>query len=208
MTEHLLPQFASASASGESTESCADFRDGLNNRDGTCIFTDAPGRFCIGAHILPHSKGSEVGLSSFPSSITSFCANFFSCLLMPLLWICFMAAQRFWWGIPQATEAIQSLAGSSYYDKMLGDPSGEDINGENDTTLLPTPTATARARLRASRHDQPKSHTGISTMAEAMDFILLLWSHSAPGHHEELPAIQKEEEDLGRERVNAWLQTQ
>ena len=47
-----------------------------------------------------------------------------------------------------------------------------------------------------------------STIGEAMDLILLLWSHSAPGRQEKLPANQKGEEDLSREKVSAWLKTQ
>lgn len=111
------------------------------------------------------------------------------------------------WGTPQAIEAIQSSVGSLYYGEELRDSSGEDKNGEEDT-LTPTAPDTARstqARLWAIQHDQP--HTGIRTVDEAMDLIMLLWSRSAPAHQEELPAIQKEE-DLGRERVNAWRQTQ
>ena len=57
----------------DSTESCVGFRASLKDRDGTCIVTDAPSVYCDGAHILPHSKGSEVGLSF----LTSFC-NVFS----------------------------------------------------------------------------------------------------------------------------------
>lgn len=42
----------------------AGFRAGLNNRDHTCIVSNAPNQLCEGAHILPHSKGSEVSLDS------------------------------------------------------------------------------------------------------------------------------------------------
>jgi len=44
----------------DTTESRAGFRDDLEDRDGTCIVTDAPPLLCEGAHYYPHSKGSEV----------------------------------------------------------------------------------------------------------------------------------------------------
>ena len=36
----------------------------------------------VGAHILPHSKGSEVGLGSLLNSMTSFCTNVFSLICL------------------------------------------------------------------------------------------------------------------------------
>jgi len=44
----------------ETTESRAGFRANLQGRDGSCIVTNAPPLLCEGAHIYPHSKGSEV----------------------------------------------------------------------------------------------------------------------------------------------------
>jgi hypothetical protein len=37
----------------------------LEARDATCIVTDQPARLCIGAHYVPHSKGSEVSRYNF-----------------------------------------------------------------------------------------------------------------------------------------------
>lgn len=106
------------------------------------------------------------------------------------------------WGIRQATDTIESSVRSSYYNESngnlnLGDLSGGNKNGKDD------PTATWRSeRVRSRRHNQ---QSGINTVGEALDLMLLLWSQSAPGQ-DEPPAIQME--DLGQKRVHEWLQTQ
>ncbi|KAF5384121.1 hypothetical protein D9615_003273 [Tricholomella constricta] len=41
------------------TESRRGFRENLQVRDGSCIVTNVPARGCEGAHLIPHSKGSE-----------------------------------------------------------------------------------------------------------------------------------------------------
>jgi hypothetical protein len=43
-----------------STETRDGFGMAIRLRDGTCIVTDEPARFCVAAHYYPHSKGSEV----------------------------------------------------------------------------------------------------------------------------------------------------
>lgn len=82
-------------------------------------------------------------------------------------------------------------------------------NGEDDTARSPTPTAPFK-RTGLRRHDQLRP--GISTIDEAPYLVFLLCPRSAPGVEDLTPereesAIQKEE-DLGQERVDAWLRTQ
>jgi hypothetical protein len=111
------------------------------------------------------------------------------------------------WGIPQASSAIQSLVGSLYYDET---GSGEDGDGEGDIEAAhsPTPVETPRskrAKIWAGRHcDQAKP--GLNTIDEAMDLVMSLWSRSGHKHQEE--PLTTQEEDMCRDRVQAWLQTQ
>lgn len=46
--------------SSQVTESRADFRDAVFQRDGTCILTNSEASFCQACHYCPHSKGSDV----------------------------------------------------------------------------------------------------------------------------------------------------
>jgi len=117
------------------------------------------------------------------------------------------------WGIPQASDAIQSSVGSLYYDETgsgESNSSGEAGDGEDDIEAArsPTPVETPRskrAKAWASRHcDQTEPR--LRTIDEAMDLVMLLWSRSGPKHQERPPTTQKE--DMCRDKVNAWLQTQ
>ena len=104
------------------------------------------------------------------------------------------------WGIPQASSAIQFSVGSLYYDET----------GEGDNEVAPSPTPvespqSKRAKFWAGRHcDQTEPR--LNTIDEAMDLVMFLWSRS--GHkHQEKP-LTTQEEDVRRDRVHAWLQTQ
>jgi hypothetical protein len=112
----------------------------------------------------------------------------------------------------QAADAIQLLAGSLYYD---GTGSGEsnssgEAGDEDDDIVAGSPTLvdesprSRRVKGWASRHcDQ--SEPRLSTIDEAMDFVMFLWSRSGPKRRDKPPPTQ--EEDMRRDRVYEWVQT-
>jgi hypothetical protein len=115
------------------------------------------------------------------------------------------------WGIPQATDSIKL---SLYYPKKGSggsNLSGEAGDEEDDSVAAGSPTLvdesprSRRAKGWASRHcDQ--SEPRLSTIDEAMDLVMLLWSRSRPKRQEK--PLPTQEEDMRQDRVHAWLQTQ
>lgn len=113
------------------------------------------------------------------------------------------------WGIPQASSAIQFSVGSLYYDETgSGESNWSREEGDIEAAPSPTPVKTPRskrAKFWAGRHcDQTKPR--LNTIDEAMDLVMLLWSRSDHKHQEK--PITTREEDMCRDRVHAWLQTQ
>lgn len=170
----------------------------------------SPGRFILQhftpqheyvVHQSPHNQDARLpaDMSQFPPPIIV--DMFYGCA----------AVSR--WGIPQASAAIQLSVGSLYYDETgsgESNSSGGARDGESDieAACSPTPVETPqskRAKRWASRHcDQTEPR--LNTIDEAMDLVMLLWFRSGPKHQEKPPTTQ--EEDVRRDRVHAWLQTQ
>jgi len=120
------------------------------------------------------------------------------------------------WGIAESSAAIWSSVKTSYYDNTRsgrgisserddtdeeGDADGGDETGGRESTESPRGI---RAKKLANRK-RVQSGSQLKTIEEAMDLVILLWSQSGPGHREEPSPTQ---EDICRERVDAWLQAQ
>ena len=167
----------------------------------------SPGRFILQhfttqpdfmVRIAPHNQDARLpaDMSQFPPPIIV--DMFYGCA----------AVSR--WGIPQATAAIQSSVGSLYYDKSGPGElilSGGARDGEDDIEAArqPTPPRSKRAKARESQH-RNQTEGRINTIDEAMDLIMLLWSRTGPKPPDKPPTTP--EEDMRRDRVQAWLQTQ
>ena len=82
----------------------------------------------------PHNQNAR-----FPGDMS----NFPNAVIMVMFYGCAVLLQ---WGMPQATDVIQSTVESSYHNEKLRDSSGED-SGEDGTAHLPTPEAQAETSV-------------------------------------------------------------
>jgi len=124
------------------------------------------------------------------------------------------------WGMNETVDRIWHSAESQYYDNVnsnggcltprkgkekahsvgvegAGSPRNHDSNGGDDlnggSLTLPEGARTAPT---------PR----LKTMDDAMDFLLLLWSHQNSGHRED-PSISTQEKEHSRDKVTSWLQS-
>ena len=160
----------------------------------------SPGRFILQhfkrqewevTDVAPHNQDARLpaDMSQFPPPV-----------IVDMFYGCCALAQ---WGISQAKDAIRLSAGPLYYDGTGSGGADPAEDSEDDTEAARS--RSKRARARAARHcDQSERRQ--STLDEAMDLLLILWSRSAPKRQEKPPSTQ--EEDMRRDRVKEWLQTQ
>jgi hypothetical protein len=149
----------------------------------------SPGRFILQhlapqedaiEQIFPHNQDARLpaDMSQFPPPV-----------IIDMLYGCAALSQ---WGIPQTIKAIDLLAKPSF-------DIAKAARSPRPSIEAPRPK---RAKKQAGRHcDQSERPI---TMDKAMDLISILWSRSCPQPQEEPPPTQ----DMCRDRVNAWLQTQ
>jgi hypothetical protein len=124
------------------------------------------------------------------------------------------------WGMNETVDRIWHSVESQYHDNVnsnggrltprkgkekahsvgvegAGSPGNHDSNGGDDlnggSLTLPEGARTAPT---------PR----LKTMDDAMDFLLLLWSHQNSGHRED-PSISTQEKEHSRDKVTSWLQS-
>ncbi|KAF5384119.1 hypothetical protein D9615_003271 [Tricholomella constricta] len=112
------------------------------------------------------------------------------------------------WGITEAKSFIELSVGPLYYDFIEAAASPTNVNESPRSRRAKKHESprSRRAKAGASQHCDQSEPRLVRTMDEAMDFVSLLWMRSAPKRQEMPPST--EEEDLRRERVQAWLETQ
>ena len=101
-----------------------------------------------GRFILQHFKQDNFTMQFAPQNqdarFPGDMSNFPNAVIMDMFYGCAVLLQ---WGMPQATDVIQSTVESSYHNEKLRDSSGED-NGEDGTAHLPAPETSV---LRGAR---------------------------------------------------------
>ena len=93
-------------------------------------------------------------------------------------------------------------------DRALGD---DDLNGRDnsDRELLTPPKGkeTAQSSRGQGKEGHTQSGARLNTMGEAVEFLMLLWTHPMSGHRVG-PSPTQEKKNRSRDKVDAWLQAQ
>ena len=139
------------------------------------------------------------------------------------------------WGIHETVDQIQDSVESEYYDNVdsngeddNGGDGGDGANGGDDSNrgrLTPCKGKEKAHSVGVEGAGSPgndDSNGGsltlpegartasiprarLKTMDDAMDFLLLLWSHQKFGRED--PSISTQEKEQSRNKVTSWLQS-
>jgi len=105
------------------------------------------------------------------------------------------------WGDTSIINTIWSSMESRYYDGL-----GRGYDSGKDRSNKPEEKLTERGIRTRKRENRTQSRSHLSTMEDAFDILMILSRKPEHRDQDDLPSTQ--EENLSRDKVNAWLQAQ